>query len=258
MSKKKNDAKKKWQKAVRKEMLKATLREAQERYGTKEPPFNYRWEHVTAVVNLATRLAEETGADEEVVVAAAWLHDIRKETGPRHPMEGAKFARNFLPKTDFPPQKIEAVAKAIEDHMGLWRKKPLTNLESMVLWDADKLAKIGLTAVFHWAGEAFSKRSQPITVKRLIKNGRKSQWQQKTVASMHTEPARRAAQARLQAYNQLWDALEQELQGNDLRLLPFDEEAFPPYFEEAGSEAGGDQFQQAQLPLLFVDLQEEE
>jgi hypothetical protein len=33
---------------------------------------------------------------------------------------------------------------------------------------------------------------------------------------MHTEPARRAAQARLQAYNQLWDTLELELKGDDL------------------------------------------
>lgn len=223
MPKKNNDTKKKWQKAVRKEMLKATLREAQARYGTKDPSFNYRWEHVTAVVDLATRLAEETGADAEIVVAAAWLHDIRKETGPRHPAEGAKFARSFLPKTDFPPAKVEAVAKAIEDHMGLWRKKPLKNLESQVLWDADKLAKIGLTAVFHWAGDLFTKNRQ-ITLQRLIKNGRNSQWQQKTVASMHTEPARRAAQTRLQTYNQLWDTLEQELHGDDLRPQTFEEE----------------------------------
>ncbi|MCB0000100.1 MAG: HD domain-containing protein [Anaerolineales bacterium] len=223
MPKKKTDTKKKWQKAIRKEMLKATLREAQARYGTKDPAFNYRWEHVTAVVELATRLAEETGADPDIVVAAAWLHDIRKETGPRHPIEGAKFARSFLPKTDFPPQKIEAVAKAIEDHMGLWRKKPLKNLESMVLWDADKLAKIGLTAVFHGAGDVLN-RNRPMTLKRLIKNGRNNQWQQRTVASMHTEPARRAAQTRLQIYNQLWDTLEQELHGADLRLPVSEEE----------------------------------
>jgi hypothetical protein len=41
---------------------------------------------------------------------------------------------------------------------------------------------------------------------------------------MHTEPARRAAQSRLQTYNQLWDTLEHELRGNDLPLPEPDEE----------------------------------
>src|SRR5690606_7903429 len=123
------------------------------RLGTERVSFNYRWEHVTTVVTLALRLAELTGADAEIVEAAAWLHDVCKYTdGSRHPIAGADFARTFLPTTDFPPDKVEAVAAAIADHMGLWRDEPLAVLEAQVLWDADKLAKIGLTAVFHWAG----------------------------------------------------------------------------------------------------------
>jgi uncharacterized protein len=209
-----------WRKTVKRAMREATLKESVNRYDTKKPMFNYRWEHVTAVVTLAIKLAELTGADCDVVEAAAWLHDVRKGAGGDHPQEGAKFARKLLPKTDFPPDKIEAVALAIEEHMGLWRGKPfpegsLENLESAVLWDADKLAKIGLTAAFNWLGLSFVKE-MPQQTKDFIKNGRKADWQAKTVASMHTEPARRAAQARLQAYNQLWDTLEMELKGDDL------------------------------------------
>lgn len=215
MPKKTKKQKKQWQKAVQKAMFKATVAEAEKRYGSQSPPFNYRWEHVTAVVTLAHRLAQETGADEEVVLAAAWLHDICKETGPRHPLAGAKFARTFLPKTDFPPEKIEAVAQTIRSHMGLWRKKPLKTLEAMVLWDADKLTKLGLTAVFHWTGDTLSKK-RSLTLEQIIKIGRNSDWQKRTVASMHTEPARRAAQNRLQTYHQLWNSLEQELHGDDL------------------------------------------
>jgi uncharacterized protein len=33
---------------------------------------------VQAVVRLANRLAERTGADREIVEAAAWLHDVGK------------------------------------------------------------------------------------------------------------------------------------------------------------------------------------
>lgn len=214
-AKKRNKKKKAWRKAVQKAMRQATEKEALKRYGTREPVFNYRWEHVKAVVTLTLKLADLTGADREVIEAAAWLHDVCKVEGEKHPEEGARFARNFLPKTDFPSQKIDRVARAIENHIGLWRNEPLQDLESQVLWDADKLAKIGLTAAFHWTGGTLSEGT-PKSTEDLIANGRDADWQEKTVASMHTEPARRAAQKRLEAYNELWSALEAELNGDDL------------------------------------------
>ncbi len=196
-------------------MREATEKEIINRYGSLDVSFNYRWEHVTTVVSLAKKLAALTGADRDVVEAAAWLHDIRKESRQMHAIEGAEFARGFLQQTDFPQEKIELVAQAIEDHMGLWRDEPLTNLEAMVLWDADKLAKIGLTAVFHWTGGSLA-GNEITDVRALIADSRSADWQEKTVASMHTEPARRAAGNRLAHYKWLWQALEEELNGDDL------------------------------------------
>ena len=207
-----------WREAARARMYEATLAELRGRLGTEKVSFNYRWEHVTTVVTLALRLAELTGADAEIVEAAALLHDVCKfSDGQRHPQAGAADARAFLPTTDFPPHKIEAVAAAIADHMGLWRDEPLTVLESQVLWDADKLAKIGLTAIFHWTGGWLAGKEMR-TLDALIARGRDAEWQVKTVASMHTAPARRAAAARLAAYGDLYNALERELTGEDLQL----------------------------------------
>jgi uncharacterized protein len=205
-----------WREAARQAMRKATEQEILNRYGSMDVSFNYRWEHVTTVVRLATRLARLTGADEDVVEAAAWLHDIRKETKQKHALEGAEYARLFLPRTDFPPSKVEHVARAIEGHMGLWREEPLTDLEAMVLWDADKLAKIGLTAVFHWTGDSLA-GFQPTSVREIVDDSRQTEWQQKTVDSMHTEPARHAAEIRLRHFNWLWHSLEEELNGDDLQ-----------------------------------------
>jgi uncharacterized protein len=198
-------------------MYEATLQEAERRCGSRTPVYNYRWEHVNAVHTLAMRLARLTGADLEIVEAAVWLHDVAKGhgAGREHPQLGAAYARNFLPTTDFPPEKIEPVARAIEDHMGLWREEPLVPLESQILWDADKLAKLGLTAAFHWLGGDFA-AGETLTTKALIANAHEPDWQEKTVASMHTEPARRAAEERLRAYRALWDRLEAELAGDDL------------------------------------------
>lgn len=179
-------------------------------------PFNYRWEHVQAVVVAAGRLARLTGADEEIVVAAAWLHDVAKEAGDNHPREGAKFARKFLPKTDFPQKKIGAVARTIEDHMGLWRDKPLTELCSQVLWDADKLTKIGLLASTHWMARWVA-REKATTTEALLEMGNSMTWRSKTVASMHTNAAKVAAEKRFAAYEVFWAGLTVELNSTDLK-----------------------------------------
>ncbi len=204
-----------WRPAARQAMWQAAIQEATEDNHGLVPAFNYRWEHVTAVVTLAVKLAHLTGADGEVVEAAAWLHDVTKQDGEAHARTGADFARAFLAQTDFPPKKIEPVAQAIADHLGLWREEPLSNLESMVLWDADKLSKLGLTAAIHWAGMALS-GGKPVTSIDLIARAQHAEWQSKTVASLHTGPARRAAESRLRAFIQLWKDLEIELSAGDL------------------------------------------
>jgi uncharacterized protein len=204
-----------WRLAVQTAMREATEQEILNRYGSLDVSFNYRWEHVISVVSLAKKLAQLTGADSEIVEAAAWLHDIRKMSGNSHAVEGAEFASIFLKDTNFPPEKIGRVAQAISEHLGLWREEPLTNLESMVLWDADKLAKIGLTAVFHWLGGSLA-GNEIKDIRTLINDMKQVDWQEKTVASMHSEPAKRAARNRLAHYQWLWLALEEELNGDDL------------------------------------------
>jgi uncharacterized protein len=204
-----------WRDATREAMYRATIAEAARRYDTTTPVFNYRWEHVLAVHRLAMKLARLTGADAEVVEAAVWLHDIAKEAGGEHPALGADFARTFLPNTDFPADKIEQVAEAIAAHMGLWREQPLQKLENQVLWDADKLAKLGLTAAFHWMGMGFA-NGDPVTTEELLARGRDAEWQEKTVASMHTDVARQAAAQRLRTFKSLWQTLEAELEARDL------------------------------------------
>ena len=70
-----------WRGAVRAAAQEAALaldKAKWDKLGCTAPLFAYRWEHVQAVVRLANRLAERTGADREIVEAAAWLHDVGK------------------------------------------------------------------------------------------------------------------------------------------------------------------------------------
>lgn len=209
-------AKKKWRKTVRGWMHDKAIKEASRKSRRVDPAFMYRWEHVQAVVTTSLKLADVTGADVDIVEAAAWLHDICKEAKDRHPQEGAKYARKHLPKTDFPKQKIEAVAQAIEDHMGLWRDEPLTELESQVLWDADKLTKIGVLIAFHWTGNGMMSQDK-VTTQEILERLQSADFRAKTVASMHTKAAKKAAKARFEAYDAMVAQLSAELHATDIK-----------------------------------------
>lgn len=212
--------KKAWREACRYEMKKAALKEAKASTGKKNPGFIYRWEHVKAVVRQAKKLAKLTGADADVIEAAAWLHDVKKhESGPKHAELGGRFARKFLLETDFPENKIDRVVYAIVSHNGLWLSEPLEELEAQVLWDADKLTKVGLTAAFHRIPGDLVRVNVSHTTEDIIESGRANDWQEKTVASFHTDAARKAGAERLKAYRHLWKQLERELKGKDLAQL---------------------------------------
>lgn len=163
----------------------------------KSIPFNHRWEHVQEVVRLALWLSKAVGADPEVVEAAAWLHDVCKEE-PKHAIAGAAEAQRILVTTDFPVHKIEAVVSAIRQHEGLKRPTgapPLQPLEAAILWDADKLTKLGVQALVYLlssgylAGQSLAERRRSCTeyVQKKLRE---------TVISMNTEPARRVAEER--------------------------------------------------------------
>lgn len=160
-------------------------------------PFNHRWEHVQEVVKLALGLANTLGADLEIVEAAAWLHDIAKEQ-PKHALVGAAQAQRILATTDFPVAKIAPVANVIRQHEGLFRPTeaaPLEPVEAAILWDADKLSKLGVQALAfllsaeYLAGLTLNERR--LDCEKYVLN-----TLSRTVASMNTPPAQQMAEQR--------------------------------------------------------------
>jgi uncharacterized protein len=174
-------------------------------------PFNHRWEHVQRVVQMALWLADKTGADRDSVEAAAWLHDICKSE-PNHGKAGAVMAQTILRKTDFPPGKIAVVVDAIARHVGLTRTPdaaPMEPLEAAVLWDADKLTKLGVSVLaYNLSLRQFDGMMLAERHAELAKFTRKVL--SKTVASMNTAPARQLAEARYQAMTAFLDQWESE------------------------------------------------
>jgi uncharacterized protein len=104
-------------------------------------------------------LTRELGAglayDDDVVYAAAWLHDLGVFTGhrPEDPQELAGWdhvpytvakAREILERTNFPAEKISAVLEAIETHQP--KDDPRT-IEATILRDADILEQLGAVGI---------------------------------------------------------------------------------------------------------------
>ena len=204
-----------WREAVRTAAQQAATTETQAQFGD-DAAFNYRWEHVQAVVPLAVRLAELTGADPEIAEASAWLHDIAKSYSKNHGRDGAIAARQILAQTDFPPKKIAAVADAIAKHVGLTTTEPVEPLEAAVLWDADKLSKLGATIVLHFTG--WRLMVGETTTANLLDEIHDAGWMEGAVRSFNTAPAQAAGRKRLETFRAFRQRLLRELDGDDLAL----------------------------------------
>lgn len=184
------------------------------------PPFNYRGDHVVQVVNVAKQLAKETSANYDVVVMAAWLHDCAKpategEKGfPKHPEKSAVKAREFLLKEGVKEPIVDRVCDAIRKHGGYSLEETLEAiepLEAQIVWEADKLTKLGLTTIIHLIINGV--RYQPNnSMQGILKRVQEPMpiWR-KIVASMRTEPGKRIAEYRIKNIEEFINSLEKEL-----------------------------------------------
>ena len=111
----------------------------------KKPSSKYGYEpfifHFTPVAEYAEKLADELGGDKEVILLAAWLHDIGSIIYGRedHHITGAKVAEDKLRELNYPQEKIELVKLCILNHRG--SKNNIRNsLEEQILVEADVLS----------------------------------------------------------------------------------------------------------------------
>ncbi|MFC1598704.1 HD domain-containing protein [Patescibacteria group bacterium] len=101
--------------------------------------------HFVPVVENAMILAPKLGADEEIVLLAAWLHDYASvydaKLMPEHHTHSQKFAQEILSDLNYPQDKIDQVKHCIEAHRGSQKIKRET-LEAECVASADAMAHI--------------------------------------------------------------------------------------------------------------------
>ncbi|MDE0633103.1 MAG: HD domain-containing protein [Caldilineaceae bacterium] len=107
------------------------------------------FDHVLRVTRLGVRIAQAEGADDEIVRAAALLHDLPVSGSGRsvHHLAAADFAAEILRAAGMDAPRIEKVVHCIQAHRYRDRSIQPQTLEAKCLYDADKLDSIGAIGV---------------------------------------------------------------------------------------------------------------
>ena len=129
---------------MRKDILKNLQQEIYDRCQKETNKFGMGcYYHIVAVVKNAEILAEEYGADKEIVMIAAWLHDIASITEyslyELHHIHGAEMAYTILKDYGYDDKKISLVHKCIKNHRGSVTLER-NSIEELCVADADAIS----------------------------------------------------------------------------------------------------------------------
>lgn len=206
-----------------------TLARAREWYPS--PDAVHGFDHIERVYALCEQIGKREGADMEILLAAALLHDAQGS----HPDEGnrkghhilsAEFAGDVLSGLGWPPGKIRAVQHCIRAHRFRGGEKP-SSLEAMVLFDADKLDVIGAVGVVRALAYAFQ-AGQPAFAEpsgSFIATGNREPGEPHSAyheyhfklkgisAKLLTKTAREIAEMRQQFLDAFFEELAREMRG---------------------------------------------
>lgn len=148
----------------------------------KKPTSKYGYEpfpyHFEPVARYAATLAEELGADKEIVLLAAWLHDIGSILYGRedHHITGARIAEEKLRELGYPAEKIEHVKQCILNHRGSEHRERKT-LEEQIVAEADTMSNFDNISGIFKAAFVYEHLDQG-EAKESVRKKLENKWQQ--------------------------------------------------------------------------------
>ncbi|AGH94495.1 HD domain-containing protein [Pseudobdellovibrio exovorus] len=182
--------------------------------------------HFKRVVQTAKKLCALENAKPEVVIPAAWLHDlvIIPKNDPRRAQASrlsAEAAIKFLQELHYPTEYLGDIAHAIEAH-SFSANIPTRTLEAQIVQDADRLdglGAIGLARCFATAGllkRPFYSEEDPFCVERPVDDRQFTVDHFyaklfKTVETLKTAAGRSEGQRRAEIMRQYLDDLKSEI-----------------------------------------------
>jgi uncharacterized protein len=177
-----------------------------------------KFSHQPRLYRLAARLAEGRDFDDDVLFAAAWLHDLGVFVGHRpedtarlaawdHVAYALKEAPSLLRKFGFPAEKIPAVLEVIRTHLP---STTPTTLEGVLMRDADILEQLGAIGILRTVSKIGRDTRFVRFADALRVLGRNAD---DLPAKLQLESARRLAGPRLKVLRQFLEAASAEADG---------------------------------------------
>ncbi|MAG11934.1 MAG: hypothetical protein CMI52_03965 [Parcubacteria group bacterium] len=121
-------------------------------------PFN---NHFVPTVQYAEKLANELGGDTEIVILAAWLHDIGSIMHGRedHHTTGSQIAEKKLQELNYPQENIDLIKKCILNHRGS-QQNNRESIEEKIVADADTMSAFDNLAGIFKAALVYENKTQ--------------------------------------------------------------------------------------------------
>ncbi len=148
----------------------------------KKPSSKYGYEpfpfHFVPVAEYAEKLASELGGDKEIILIAAWLHDIGSIICGRddHHITGAKIAEEKLKELQYPVEKIELVKKCILNHRGS-QQNNRESIEEQIVAEADVMSNFDNIAGIFKAAFVYENKDQG-EAKDSVRRKLENKWRQ--------------------------------------------------------------------------------
>lgn len=129
----------------------------------------HQMDHLDRVWKRCEKIGERVGADLEILVAAAYLHDIGRQYGLElHGEKSAEYAAQVLERIDFPSEKRECVLNAIAMHDYQTNPAERKSIESKVLYDADKLDAFGDVGIKRFTQKYLVEKRMKMTIPEML------------------------------------------------------------------------------------------
>ena len=180
-----------------------------------------KFSHQQRLYRLAKQLAEGQAYDDDVLFAAAWLHDLGVFIGhrPEDPAALAAWdhiayanckAPDVLRQIGFPEGKIAAVLEVIRTHLP---SSTPTSFEGTLLRDADILEQLGAIVILRTVSKV-GRDTRFVRYADAVQVLRRNVEQ--LPAQLRLATARRLAGPRVEALKAFLAAVEAEADGNEL------------------------------------------
>lgn len=172
-----------------KNFVESECKKSSSKYGYEPFPF-----HFVPMVKYAEKLASELGGEKEVILIAAWLHDIGSIIHGRedHHITGAKIAEEKLKALQYPAEKIELVKKCILNHRGS-QQNDRKSIEEQIIAEADAMSAFDSISGIFKAAFVYEGKTQG-EAKDSVRRKLENKWNQ-----LHFEKSKRVIKPKFEA-----------------------------------------------------------